>query len=145
MLPFHSPLVRAQPRVAEWLHGPFISLIQNRGKAVIDKRGASSAASAASAIVDHVHDWWCGSGGEIVSMGVYTDGKTYGVGEDLVFSLPCVCEPGGTYKIVSDLTIDDFSRTMLRKTEEELRQEREMAFAPAAPAAPAGASATSAP
>lgn len=117
-----------------WLRGEFISTIQQRGKAVIDKRGASSAASAASAIVDHVHDWMLGSSGEIVSMGVWTDGSAYGVAEGLIFSLPVVCEPGGSYRIISDLAVDEFSRGMLAKTEDELKQEREMAFAPPAPA-----------
>lgn len=112
-----------------WLKGDFITTIQQRGKAVIDKRGASSAASAANAIIDHVHDWLLGSNGEMVSMGVYTDGKSYGVAEGLIYSLPCICERGGSYRIVTDLAIDEFSQGKLKATEEELLQEKGLALA----------------
>jgi len=74
-----------------WLHGDFITFVQNRGKAVIDARGASSAASAANAIIEHAHDWVLGSAGASVSMGVYTTdavAATYGVAKGLVFSFP---------------------------------------------------------
>lgn len=112
-----------------YLEGDFISTIQQRGKAVIDKRGASSAASAANAIIDHIRDWMLGSNGEMVSMGVYSNGSDYGVEEGLIFSMPCICERGGKYKIVTDLSVDAFSQDKLKATEEELKQERTMAFA----------------
>ena len=113
----------------EWLHGAFITTIQQRGKAVIDKRGASSAASAANAIVDHVRSWLLGSGDEMVSMGVYTDGSVYGVEAGLIYSLPVKCVRGGGYVVVRDLPIDAFSAGKLRETETELKEERALAMA----------------
>lgn len=74
----------------EWLQGEFITTIQQRGKAIIDKRQASSAGSAAAAICDHMRDWELGSNGDMVSMAVWTDGKAYGIDEGLIFSFPCV-------------------------------------------------------
>lgn len=79
-----------------------------RGGAIIDKRKTSSAASAASAICDHVHDWLIGTqAGEFVSMGVITDGKKYGIKEELCFSLPCVCRDGNV-QVVEGLKWDKF-------------------------------------
>jgi malate dehydrogenase len=112
----------------EWFKADFVTAIQQRGKSVIDKRGASSAASASSAICDAMRDWYCGSNGEIVSMGVYTDGTAYGIASDLIFSMPVVCEGGGKIRVVSDLSIDAFSAEMLSKTEAELKDERELAL-----------------
>jgi malate dehydrogenase len=112
-----------------YLQGAFISTIQQRGKAVIDKRGASSAASAANAIVDHVRDWVLGSNGEMVSMGVYSAGNTYGINEGLIFSFPCVCTRGGKYTVTSGLEIDAFSQAKLKATEDELVSEKAIALA----------------
>ncbi len=124
----------------EWLTHEFVKTVQERGKAVIDKRGASSAASAASAIVDNVRDWWCGTQGEIVSMGVWTDGSSYGIADGLIFSLPVTIDGNGRYTIVRDLSIDAFSRAMLDKTEQELKEERALALAPPAAASTAASS-----
>ena len=109
---------------ATWLRGEFVDTIRQRGTVVMEKRGLSSAASAASAIVDHVRDWVCGTDGHWVSMGVWTDGKAYGVAEGLFFSMPCVCKDGA-YKVVDDLTIDDFTRDRMRASERELVEERD--------------------
>jgi hypothetical protein len=112
------------PEGRDWLRTEFVATIQQRGKTVIDKRGASSAASAATAICDAVRDWMCGSNGEIVSMGVYTSpatapaavggGCAYAVAPDLVFSLPVVCEGGGRVRVVNDLALDAFAGEMVR-------------------------------
>lgn len=127
-----------------WLEGSFISTIQQRGKAVIDKRGASSAASAANAIIDHMRDWLLGSSGEIVSMGVYTaSGAPYGVESNLIYSLPLITERGGSYKVVADLPVDDFSAGKLKATEKELMEERELAMAFVTGGASGGAGAKS--
>ena len=112
----------------KWARGDFIPIIQQRGKAVIDARGSSSAASAADATVQHVRDWVLGKGGKATSMGVYTDGSVYGVEKGLIFSLPVVTHRGGSYTILSDLTIDEFSAGKLKATQEELMQERAMAL-----------------
>jgi malate/lactate dehydrogenase len=108
-----------------WLKGDFIATIQQRGKAVIDKRGASSAASAANAIIEHVHDWLLGAGEEYVSMGVYTDeSKPYGVESNLIYSFPLHTVRGGHYKIVLGLDVDDFSAAKFKATEKELEEVR---------------------
>lgn len=114
----------------EWLRTTFISTIQQRGKTVIDKRGASSAASAATAICDHMRDWWHGSAGEIVSMGIYTTGTTtaYNVPNDLVFSLPVICDGQGKVRIISDLSVDTTINEKLAITQEELLHERGLAL-----------------
>lgn len=106
-----------------WYVQTFIPTIQQRGAAIIKARGASSAASAASAAVDHMRDWALGSGGRWVSMGVYSAGNTYGIDPDLVYSFPVVCE-NGEWKEVGGLSIGDFSRERMRKTEKELSDER---------------------
>ena len=120
-----------------WLQSDFIHAIQERGKLVIEKRGLSSAASAASAIVDCMRDWWCGSNGRIVSMGVFTtdsketagfDASTYKVQKDLFFSLPMVCEGKGKLTLVSDLTIDAFSASKISESLDELMEERKLAL-----------------
>ena len=107
----------------EWNKNYFIPTVQQRGAAIIKARGASSAASAASAAVDHMRSWALGSNGKWVSMGIYSKGNPYGVDEDLMFAFPIVCE-GGDYKIVEGLEISDFSREMIKKTEVELQSER---------------------
>jgi malate dehydrogenase len=107
----------------DWYRATFIPTVQQRGAAIIKARGASSAASAASAAIDHVRDWVKGTPeGDWVSMAVPSDGS-YGIPEGVVFSYPCVCR-GGDYEIVQDLAIDDFIRGKLQATDQELREER---------------------
>ena len=108
----------------EWNKNEFIPVVQQRGAAIIKARGASSAASAASAAVDHMRTWALGSNGKWVSMGVCSKGNPYGVDEDLIFAFPIVCE-GGDWKIVEGLEISAFSREMIKKTEAELQSERD--------------------
>jgi malate dehydrogenase len=106
-----------------WLTSEFIPNVQQRGAAIIKARGSSSAASAANAAIEHIHDWALGSAGKIVSMGIVSDGS-YGVGEGLIYSFPVVCE-GGNYSIVQGLEISEFSRDLMQKTEQELSEERD--------------------
>lgn len=111
----------------DWLEGEFLATVQQRGKAIIDARGASSAASAANAMIDHVHAW-CGGGataeGEWVSMAVPSDGS-YGVPEGLVSGFPCTTDGRGGYEIVQGLELSDYARARLATTVEELEGERE--------------------
>jgi malate dehydrogenase len=107
-----------------WLEGDFIPTVQKRGAAIIDARGASSAASAASAAIDHVHDWVLGTPeGDWVSMAIPSDGS-YGVQEGLISSFPVTCA-GGEYKIVQGLEVSDFSRGRIDASVAELAEERE--------------------
>ncbi len=107
-----------------WLQEEFIPTVANRGAAVIEARGASSAASAANAAISHVHDWMHGTrDGDWVSMAVPSDGS-YGVPDGLVSSFPCTCRDR-QWKIVPDLEIDPFTRECLNQTIEELQSERE--------------------
>ncbi len=106
----------------EWLEKDFIPVVQQRGAAIIKARGLSSAASAASAAVDHMRDWALGSNGKIVSMGVPSDGS-YGIAPGIVYGYPCICK-NGDYEIVQGLSVDDFSRGRMTITENELREER---------------------
>jgi len=108
----------------EWYVDTFIPTVQQRGAAIIKARGASSAASAASAAVDHMRTWTLGSKGGWVSMGVYSSGNVYGIDQDIMYSFPIVCE-NGEWNIVEGLEISDFSREMMSKTEAELIEERE--------------------
>jgi malate dehydrogenase len=106
-----------------WLEDDFIPTVQQRGAAIINARGASSAASAASAAIDHMRDWALGTPGEDwVSMGIPADGS-YGIAEGIVYSYPVRCA-GGSYEIVRDLDINEFSRSRMEATEAELREER---------------------
>jgi malate dehydrogenase len=107
-----------------WYREMFIPTVQQRGAAIIKTRGASSAASAASAAIDHVRDWVRGTpDGDWVSMAVPSDGS-YGIAPGVVFSFPCVCADGD-YRIVSDLPAgDDWSREKIAATDAELRMER---------------------
>ena len=105
-----------------WYENDFIPVVQQRGAAIIKARGASSAASAASAAVDHMRSWALGSNGGWVSMGVASDGS-YGVAEGIVYSYPCVCE-NGDYTVVQGLEINAFSQARMDATEQELREER---------------------
>jgi malate dehydrogenase len=108
----------------EWLENDFIPTVQKRGAAVIEARGASSAASAANAAVDHVHDWVLGTPeGDWVSMGIPSDGS-YGVDEGLISGFP-VTSSGGSYQIVQGLELGDFSHSRLEATVTELKDERE--------------------
>ena len=106
----------------EWYRETFIPTVQQRGAAIIKARGASSAASAASAAVDHMRTWALGSGDDWVSMGIPSDGS-YGIEEGIIYSHPCRCS-NGSYEIVQGLEIDDFSRERMTATENELREER---------------------
>lgn len=105
-----------------WVRDTFIPTVQQRGAAIIKARGASSAASAASAAIDHVHDWVLGSDGHWVSMSVATDGS-YGVEQGIFYGYPVICK-NGDYEIVRNLEVDDFSRERMQATEKELRDER---------------------
>ncbi len=106
----------------DWYTGEFIPVVQQRGAAIIEARGASSAASAANAAIDHMHDWALGSDG-VVSMGVYSDGS-YGIEKGLIYSFPVTCK-GGDWQIVQGLDINDFSREKMQATEQELVEERD--------------------
>ena len=107
-----------------WLEHEFIPTVQKRGAAIIDARGASSAASAANAAIDHIRDWVLGTPeGDWVSMAVPSDGS-YGVPEGIISSFPCVCRDG-EYEIVQGLEIDDFSRARIDVSTRELVEERE--------------------
>jgi|TARA_B100001105_G_scaffold8839_1_gene6637 malate dehydrogenase len=108
-----------------WLEGDFIPTVQQRGAAIIEARGASSAASAANAAIDHVHDWMSGTpAGDWVSMGVTSDGS-YGVPEGLLCGFPVTCADGA-YEVVQGLEIDDFSRARIDASVAELASERDM-------------------
>jgi malate dehydrogenase len=107
----------------DWYRETFIPDVQQRGATIIKARGASSAASAASAAIDHVRSWALGTPeGDWVSMSVPADGS-YGIEPGIIYSYPCVCE-NGDYRIVQGLDIDEFSRERMDATEAELREER---------------------
>ena len=106
-----------------WYRDTFIPDVQQRGAAIIKARGASSAASAASAAIDHIRSWALDTPeGNWVSMSVPADGS-YGIEPGIIYSFPCVCE-NGDYRIVQGLEIDEFSRSRMDATEQELREER---------------------
>lgn len=105
-----------------WNREVFLPTVSNRGGAVIEARGLSSAASAANAAIDHVHDWFLGSNGKWVTMGIPSDGS-YGIPEGVVYGFPVVCE-NGEYQIVKALEIDEFSRTQMNSTLAELEKEQ---------------------
>jgi malate dehydrogenase len=107
----------------DWVENTFIPTVQQRGAAVIKARGSSSAASAASAALDHMRTWFSGTAeGDWVSMGIPADGS-YGIREGVIYSYPVTCRAGG-YRIVPDLAIDDASRARMNATDAELREER---------------------
>jgi malate dehydrogenase len=125
---FPFPSLRAPIRAAvnnnAYLDSEFMSTVQDRGAAIIKAHEKSSAASAASSCVDHVRDWVLGTKkGEYVSMGVYSDGKTYGVPEGLIFSFPCQCY-NGQYHIVKGLPIDANTQKLIAATTKELQEEK---------------------
>lgn len=107
-----------------WLEETFIPTVQKRGAAIIKARGASSAASAASAAIDHMRDWALGTPeGDWVSMGIPADGS-YGIAPGVIYSYPVICR-NGEYRTVEGLEISDFSRKRMDATEAELREERQ--------------------
>jgi len=107
-----------------WYEDDFIPTVQQRGAAIIKARGASSAASAANAAIDHMRSWALGTeGADWVSMGVYSDGS-YGIAEGLIYSFPCRCK-NGDWQIVQGLEVSDFSRTKMDATAKELTEERD--------------------
>jgi malate dehydrogenase len=106
-----------------WYREQFIPKVQQRGAEIIKARGASSAASAASAAIDHMRTWVMGTAeGDWVSMAIPSDGS-YGIAEGVMYSYPCVCK-NGHYEIVQGLNVDAFSREKMQATEQELREER---------------------
>jgi malate dehydrogenase len=108
----------------EWIEGDFIPTVQKRGAAIIEARGASSAASAANAAVDHVHAWVLGTPDrDWVSMAILSDGS-YGIEEGIFSGYPCTCS-GGEYSVVEGLELDNFSRSRIDATVNELGEERD--------------------
>jgi malate dehydrogenase len=108
----------------QWLEEFFIPTVQQRGAAIIKARGASSAASAASAAIDHMRDWLLGTAdGDWVSMGIPSDGS-YGIEKGLIYSFPVTCTDGH-YQVVQGLEVSEFSRGRMQATEQELREERQ--------------------
>jgi len=133
----HSPTMYADYRFATvkgkplpelvndetWYRETLIPTVGKRGAAIIEARGLSSAASAANAAIDHMHDWIHGTNGGWVSMGVASDGS-YGVPEGIVFGVPAVCA-NGDYEVVKGLPLDDFSKSKFDVTLKELLEERD--------------------
>jgi len=124
---FHAEVRGEQAAAAvddkAWIENDFLPNVGKRGAAIIEARGASSAASAASAAIDHVRDWVHGTAGEWVSMGVASDGS-YGIPEGLMCGFPCVCN-GGEFAVVQGLEIDEFSRAKIDASVAELQGERD--------------------
>ncbi|AOZ51766.1 malate dehydrogenase [Chromobacterium vaccinii] len=132
----HSPTMYADYRFATidgqsvktlinddvWNRDVFLPTVGKRGAAIIEARGLSSAASAANAAIDHIHDWVLGSNGKWVTMGIPSDGS-YGIPEGVMYGVPVVCE-NGEYKRVEGLEIDAFSRERMDLTLAELEEER---------------------
>jgi malate dehydrogenase len=124
----HHATVGGKPALSlveeSWFKEKFIPTVQQRGAAVIKARGTSSAASAAAAALDHIHDWVLGTAaGDWVSMGIPSDGS-YGIPEGVIYSYPVTCK-GGEYSIVQGLSITDFSRDKMAATHRELLEERD--------------------
>ena len=108
----------------DWYENDFIPTVQQRGAAIIKARGASSAASAANAAIDHVRNWALGTqGDDWVSMGVYSDGS-YGITEGLIYSFPCRCADGD-WSIVQGVEVGQFSQARMEATQQELTEERD--------------------
>jgi malate dehydrogenase len=106
-----------------WNRDTFLPTVAKRGAAIIEARGLSSAASAANAAIDHVHDWALGSSGKWVTMGIPSDGQ-YGIPKDTIFGFP-VTTANGEYQVVDGLAIDDFSRERINLTLKELQEEQD--------------------
>jgi len=124
----YNAKVNGQPAIEQvdqdWYENDFIPTVQQRGAAIIEARGASSAASAANAAIDHMRNWALGTeGDDWVSMGIYSDGS-YGITEGLIYSFPCRCE-NGEWAIVQGLNVNEFSQTKMKATEQELTEERD--------------------
>ena len=133
----HSPTMYADYRFAtiggenvkdmindqNWNENVFLPTVGKRGAAIIEARGLSSAASAANAAIDHMHDWALGTGGEWVTMGIPSQGW-YGIPKDTMFGFPVTCE-NGEYKVVEGLPIDAFSQKCIDKTLAELESEKD--------------------
>ena len=105
-----------------WNRETFIPKVGKRGAAIIEARGLSSAASAANAAIDHIHDWVLGTNGKWITMGIASDGS-YGIPKDVMFGFPVICKDG-KYEIVPGLAIDEFSRERINHTLSELEEER---------------------
>lgn len=122
----HAATVNGKPAMdlidQDWYNDSYIPTVQQRGAAIITARGASSAASAAGAAIDHMHDWHHGTNGKVISMAIPSDGS-YGIAPGIIYSYPVVCKDGD-YEIVQGLEINDFSRAKMEATETELREER---------------------
>jgi malate dehydrogenase len=123
----HHATVKGKPALSlvdqAWYEKEFIPTVQQRGAAIIKARGASSAASAASAAIDHMHSWALGTAeGDWVSMGIPSDGS-YGIAPGVIYGYPVTCK-NGKYEIVQGLEINDFSRARMDATDKELREER---------------------
>ena len=120
--------IREAVKDDKYLNETFIPKVAKRGAEIIAVMKKSSAASAANAACDHMHDWWVGTKpGEYASMGVISDGNTYGVGANLIYSFPVICK-NGEWQVVNGLTVDQFSKTKMVETEKELVEERKMAL-----------------
>ncbi|QWE13298.1 malate dehydrogenase [Polynucleobacter sp. AP-Titi-500A-B4] len=107
---------------AAWNKDVFIPTVGKRGAAIIDARGLSSAASAANAAIDHVHDWVLGTNGKWVTMGIPSKGE-YGIPAEVIYGFPVTCE-NGEYKMIEGLEIDEFSRERMTHTLNELLEEQ---------------------
>ena len=123
----HHTTVKGEPALPQvdfdWYENTYIPEVQQRGAAIIKARGASSAASAASAAIDHMASWALGTAeGDWVSMGIPSDGS-YGIEPGVIYGYPVTCK-GGKYEIVQGLEINEFSRARMDATETELREER---------------------
>lgn len=123
----HHATVKAQPASSQvdsaWYRETFIPTVQQRGAAIIKARGASSAASAAGAAIDHMRDWALGTAdGDWVTMAIPSDGS-YGIAPGIIYGYPVTCA-NGQYSIVQGLAVDDFSLARMQATEKELREER---------------------
>ncbi len=123
----HHAVIKGQPAAGQvdsaWYRDTFIPTVQQRGAAIIKARGASSAASAAGAAIDHMRNWALGTdSGDWVTMAIPSDGS-YGIAPGVIYGYPVTCA-GGSYAIVQGLNIDDFSRERMAATEKELREER---------------------
>ena len=118
----NGTLLKDKINDADWNANAFIPQVGKRGAAIIEARGLSSAASAANAAIDHIHDWVLGSNGKWVTMGVPSDGS-YGIPEGVIYGVP-VTTDNGEYTRITDLPVDDFSRVAMDRTLAELEEER---------------------
>ena len=123
----HQATVNGQPALDQidraWYENDYIPTVAKRGAAIIEARGASSAASAAQAAIDHMHDWILGSDGQVVSMAVPADGS-YGIAPGVIYSYPVIWE-GGDYQVVQGIDVSEFSRGKMDATNDELVGERD--------------------